>query len=613
MAEPTSIENQADGRSRGGNPYLLLLLATALLYILTGCYLYRYNRTVVPNGDAFTYTLGFFHIVDSAHQSYFSTLLDVVSNPNWYWLQNVVIALLSPVLVKEPQSIALANFVVFFLATVSVFRLAKQFGATTPAAFLLSFITWLGPFSYGVYSQVSLLTLMLDTMFLGMLTVALLNMVLLAIRPLDVKQAIAAGLAAGLAVWGRGSSLPYVLIAVSCPLLIIAWGVVARSSIQRIKRLGNLALFLALFSGMAGWYYYFTLDNIRSYYSYLPSFHATDSGITGKLSAIVHPAPWVTMNIPGFFFYPKVDAVATMWISCTAHLVVLALALRRFQSPLDRQRSVGRAGPAHRLRDRRGRVWIDVSHVSDRRRALGGTPPIRHVCSHAGGSCVSVVSLIAPPLIARGDSSVLSSRAFMPAVILLGLVYGAFWTKQQSRMAPLPETDMPADVERFSLNLDRYLKDGKLAVVWYRMYNEPILHYYRCKNGRPYYPSFAKYDYALRHTVADRIPYQDFRDALRKTMLEADYVIIPESLEDYALVHPCCLQRYGAKEMGEFLDSPDCPRYAIKETLRDFFGHRLLLLQRLKPGDSSEGCRLLPHPYCAAGSASVPETPAMGR
>jgi len=123
------------------------------------------------------------------------------------------------------------------------------------------------------------------------------------------------------------------------------------------------------------------------------------------------------------------------------------------------------------------------------------------------------------------------------------------------------------------------------------------------------------------------IPFQEFRDGLWKTMQEADFVIIPEDLQNYAIFFPCPLQRHGAKEMEAFLNSPDCPRYAIRETLNDCgyglmrdcnpprslgldckgdSGPRLLLLERLQPEDSSEGCRLLPRPYRGGTRDSMP-------
>jgi len=58
--------------------------------------------------------------------------------------------------------------------------------------------------------------------------------------------------------------------------------------------------------------------------------------------------------------------------------------------------------------------------------------------------------------------------------------------------------------------------------------------------------------------------------------------------------------------MADFLDSPDCPAYAIRDMTHDRGGCRLLLLQRLNPEDASENCVLLPRPY-SAGGAAIPQ------
>lgn len=599
-AHHAATVTQAASRPRVYHVYLLMLLATALLYVLSGSLVHRFNRTVVPTGDPFLYTSNFFYVVDGGHDDYFRTLRHVVTSRNGVWLTHLLVALFSPVLVKEPQSITLINFAVFFLATVSAFRLARQLGATTPAAFLLAFTIWLAPFLYGLSCPVSLLVLMLDTTFVGMLFVATVNLVMFASRPLDTKQAALAGLTAGLAVWGRGNSLPYVLIAAGCPLLVISWELLTDAAARRSKQPRNLLLFLGLFSAMAAWYYGYNLKQILGYYSYLPCVDPSKSAVTEKLGALVHPALWVTTNIPGIFFDPgaimaaiHIDSVAMTWFSCAIHLLVLLSVLGVF---CRRWRGADKVAVRPlRIACATGAMLYGGVYLM----CLTGVGPFHeHRPYHTfapmlAGLGLSVVSVIAPSIIARGEARFLRSRIFMPAVILLAVLYAYWWNHQHSAIEPLPGADSPLAVERFALELDHHLQDRKLAVVWYNVYNRGILGYYRVKNDRPALPLFVTYERPLFHTVADQIDYQDFRSALRKTMQEADFVIIPEDLRNYALLYPCSLQRYGAREMADFLDSPDCPAYAIREIMHDRGGCRLLLLQRLNPDDRSENCVLL--------------------
>jgi hypothetical protein len=355
---------------------------------------------------------------------------------------------------------------------------------------------------------------------------------------------------------------------------------------------------------MAAWYYGYNLRQILGYYSYLPCTDPSKTPLAEKLGALLHPAPWVTTNIPGIFFDPGAivagihdDSVAMTWFSCSIHLLVLFSVL--FVFCRQRRDADKVAVRPLRIACATGALLYGAVFLM----CLTGVGPFHEQRPYhtfapmLAGLGLSVVSLIAPSIVARGEVSFLKSRLFMPAVILLAILYACWWNHRHSAIEPLPGADSPLAVERFALELDHQLQDRKLAVVWYNVYNRGILAYYRVKNDRPTLPFFVTYERPLFHTVADQIDYKDFQNALRKTMQEADFVIIPEDLGNYALLYPCSLQRHGAKEMADFLNSPDCPTYVIRESMHDRGGCRLLLLQRLNPDDSTENCVLLPRPY----------------
>ena len=107
--------------------YFLIAFSVLILYIFSIPISRRFNETFVPTGDAFSYTLNFFMLLDLSHTSYWPTILQILSGHGngWYWLIQLVAAFFSPILFKEPYSVALVNFILFGVATASIFRLAR--------------------------------------------------------------------------------------------------------------------------------------------------------------------------------------------------------------------------------------------------------------------------------------------------------------------------------------------------------------------------------------------------------------------------------------------------------------------------------------------------------
>src|SRR5437016_1444815 len=80
--------------------YALMFLAVALLYILSMNFSYRYHQARVPRGDPFTYTLSLYNVLELSRASFWGELKMTVTSENWYWLQNLLVAILSPIIVK---------------------------------------------------------------------------------------------------------------------------------------------------------------------------------------------------------------------------------------------------------------------------------------------------------------------------------------------------------------------------------------------------------------------------------------------------------------------------------------------------------------------------------
>jgi hypothetical protein len=589
-------------RADGTPCYALTLLAVGLLYIFTMNFSYRYHQARVPTGDPFTYTLSLYTIVDLAHAGRIKALRTVLSSSNWYWLQNLLVVILSPVLVKQPASLALINFVMFCGGLLALLTVLRRFGVPARAAFLLELVLWLSPMHYGFGGEcvryLSLLVLMLETSFFWMLFITALHLILYALHPARTGYAVAAAVFCGLALWGRGNSLVYVVILLSLPVLVIVWTIVSQRAGATRRHVCNLLVFLVVVGGMACWYYYFTWASITSYYSYLSSGRVSLGAILAeKLRILVHPPAWVVKNIPGIFLCSVRDGMGTCIISLSCHTLILGAAAYVFcRSPRNGQ-TLDRK--ALRLATAFG---VSIYFATFLMGLLMGGSFTAHRPYHIFapmlvGLAFVVVCALAPTIIAFADRPLARTGWFLPGLVCFCVVYGGLMTRRQTPLGPIFDAASPIEVERVALSMDSLTEAGSLAFLWYGVYNPPILDFYRSMKDLPPFKRFIPYYQTIFHTVAAQVDPQDFRLALRKTMLEADYVIIPEDLSRYAAVYPSAIKERGARELMDFLNAPDCPRYAIRMVLHDGQSIRLLLLKRLKEGEDAKGLALLPRPY----------------
>ncbi len=551
--------------------YAVIFLCTALFYIVNNGFYSYFCDTLVPAGDPFTYTTGFYELLDIAHQSYWNGLHSAFTR-NWLWLMNLSIALLSPILVKAPYSVSLVNFTMFAFATASIYRLARglQFGLL--GSLVLAFLWWIYPSNYGFYTYQSTPVLALDAMFLNALVVATLNTLIYVIDPEKMKNAVIAGFSIGIAVWGRGNSAPVVLMVILIPciyLLYQAWMIKIGSNKNALL---GILLFFLISSVMTALFYLKNLGPLKEYYINHARFYGRH---IWNIKDSIH---WL-INVPGFYFLRSINSVTILVFSISCHILALLSIILIFFN----------------------------NHIQDNKRVIFKLISINGFLIYLSTYVINIY-LFSDPIFTEGNCILIYAPMLLGLTLCLFSLIGSFLYKYKKKVfngkililiiicsnvysgvltginTPKPYDSFlptPQEVKAFSINLERLLKGGKtLSMLWYGHYNPQILDYYRLENGLPRYKKY-------RYKYADDIwSPTDFSDQNRQHTKEeiinhlqfADYLIIPE-YTDYYGISPYALYRFSNDFVG-YINSHEAPRFVVQMVLHDRFKSRLLLIQR---------------------------------
>jgi hypothetical protein len=169
-----------------------------------------------------------------------------------------------------------------------------------------------------------------------------------------------------------------------------------------------------------------------------------------------------------------------------------------------------------------------------------------------------------------------------------------------SRQNARPSIDLasanPSEVRAVSVGLNQITGGRPLAVIWYRNYNPRIFNYYRFLERLPLCNFYANFESQMYHPVGENIDPRGFRNALRATLEEADFVLVPQNPADYYYMMESRLQRHGDTELSSFYAATDRPDYRVRMVLHDVKGIRLLLLERLEEHAAPGTPGILPRP-----------------
>ncbi len=572
---------------KGYYGYFLIAACVCILYLISVPIARSFNKIFVPSGDAFSYTLNFFMLLDLSHAHYWPTIQQILSGHGngWYWLIQLLTAFLSPVIFKEPYSVALVNFLLFGVATASIFRLARYLKLDVAAAFILSIIFWLFPYHYGYSTPVSLLMMQLDTAFLAILTIAAANTIIYSMDLAKTRNAIFAGISIGLAAWGRGNSLLYILISFSYPSAFIFYKLWTVANKERKKQVLNFIAFVFIVLAMCTWFYFCNRSALKQYYADIPA--AINLSKLQMKNIVYNLATY-----PGMFFsrriceLPRPNILETALVTLVLHglmLLAIYITFRRNNSiDTDRRNTLKIIAVTGAC------IYYGIylfNSVFFSAPALM-TPP----CVYAPmltGFVLGVFSLTASLFLTRKKKLKIKERIVVPILVILIVFYGGYLTRVNTPLTIPPDQITPREIERIALSLDNLLDGGSLGILWYGSYNSAILHYYRIKNDLSLFNHYVnEYHSDLWKWYYSPDNIEKIKTGIRKTFEEADFIIIPESLGAYKNASYALFVR--GDDVANYLNSSESQKFVVRMVLHDYNNVRLLLLQRLKKGKVSK-------------------------
>ena len=564
-----SLDN--DSQDRIG--YFFIAISTLILYLISMGYSYLYHEANVPRGDPFSYTINFFGVLDLSQTHYWRTLFSVFSINNWYWLINSMIAFFSPILIKEPYSIVLVNFVIFGLAGASLFRLGRYLKFTVNESYLLSLMTWFFPSNYGFQSPVSLLQMQLDTAFLFAVVIAVINTLIYAMDVGKMKNAFFAAVTIGFAAWGRGNSLPYIMIGIAYPAVIIVKKIFVEKERGRKKNfLFNFFIFFGFVSLFCGFYYVKNWPSLSSYYAAHAAVikqqsHINFSGVIAQIR-----------DIPGrFWCYKESNRNGIIAGTVMSHFLILSSLLVSFcrrgvieECNKEILRAISITGAVIFY----GVFLFTIFLFNATAFYVLHIFPIM-----LAGMILSGFSLFG---VLIKKSSLAKMYGLLPLVSVLMILYGGYFTKKHTPLDMESAAATPREVERFSRNINGILQGRSLATLWYELYSGPIINYYRIKNNLPpLYNLYYSEDYNRYLWAPPYFPENNkkIQATLKDTFEKADFFILPEFSDSYFKYEPYPLfQR--SDDIMNYLNSPESPQFAVRMVLHEAGGVRLLLLQK---------------------------------
>jgi hypothetical protein len=572
--------------------YVLIGFFTLVLYIINIGFYVRFNEASVPLGDPFTYTYNLFRLLDLAHENYWGTLKLVLTSWNWYWLYNIPVTLLSPILIKEPFSISLVNFIMYGLASASFYRLARHLKFGPGLSFLVAMIIWIYPVNYGFATYSSISVLGLDSMFTGILYVSIAQTLIFALDPSKLKNAIIAGIATGVAIWGRGNSIPVVGMQVCLPVLFICYTIWKNKSLSMLI---NLLVMGAIVIGLSAVFYITYWEPISTYYS------GHGQLVTRQTWNLNDAMPYLK-NIPGFMFWRAENSIATMALSGFFHLFELVTIFIAFGGKM--RLSERHMRTAKILAGTGGFIYfvtffVDVFLFSDPLLTMYNSLLIwRPMLT---GITLSIIFVLY--LIFNTYGINVKKWAAVPMMIVV-LINGVYFTKLQT---PKPTSAAsPQQVETFVKRLDELLKGGTFSMIWYQHYNPNIIRYYRVKNNLP---DVELYMNTYFNDIWTPLDYSDknrknVRWEIEKHFEEASVIVIPEFSDKYYQHQPYAIYKFR-DEIVDYLNSGKAPRLVVRWILHDTPEDRLLVLQREEDaGGEGEPIKL---PYGPSTDAKGPD------
>lgn len=561
--------------------YILIILLISLHYIsISGIYL-QFTKDILPAGDPFTYTIGFFNLLDLAHLDFWSALGRAFT-ANWYWLLNILTVIFSPILIKEAFSISIVNFVMWTFASISLFKLGSYLKLGFVFSFLATFLIWFFPINFGFLDYASIPVLGLDSIFIAAVQVALFFTIIYSLDPTNLKNSLIAGISVGVAVWGRGNSLPVVGMIIFVPLLFILYRLWKREDRRLV--IGSLTLFTLICIAFMTIFFILQGRGIFAYYNHHMHF------VTRHIWSIHDAMPYLK-NIPGFFFWRDENSLLTILISISFHFLsilslVVGFSSRRKSKLLNNLYIICITGAFIYF----STYFINIILFTDPHMNIYNClliyAPMRI------GIAISLFTLFATFMVSKNIS--IRPWVIIPASVLF-ILYGVILTKHNIPTRP-HGAPTATKVEAVSKNIEDILEGRTLSMLWYQYYNPRIFSYYRIKNNLPdikYYRNkyhdeiWLQYDYSESKRLK-------VREEIKKHFEEASFIVLPEYVNYYDSHFATAFAKMS-DEFAKYLNSQNSKQFFVRAILYEADNRRLLIIQRKNEAKGSGEPLKLPY------------------
>ena len=550
-------------------------------YLMSSFFSIEFEKAVVPQGDPFTYSIGFFKLVNSSQEgvfNYFYNLFRVISPyaPNWYWLINFLTVLLSPFLVADTFSISVVNFILFTLASFSIFKFVRGFETSLEVSAVCALLIWAFPVNYGFATYESIPVLGLDAAFAGVYTLALFTTLIFLQNPKNTSSAIYAGAMVGVSVWGRGNSAPTIALILFAPLI---WKFFEEKVYNDKLLFKNALIFIVVSLTFAFYFYYSNFAGLYGYYGNHTSFYERHVWNLGDAKK------WL-LNIPGFLFWRHQDSSITIFLSFFCHAIFGFLTVFPFFSNnLDYKNKsfikmlAFTGGSIYFLQ-----YLINVYFFTDPLFSLENVLLIYRPMTL--GMTLLLISFI---LHLHLQHRLYLTSGFFYSFTVILFICGTIFTYIQTPWERGKGLLSPIEIEKLAVQIGEDIKDGRLNILYYSHLNPNILDYYRIKNNLTpidkVYPN-PGYDAmwsASNHSEENK---KSTRATIKIILQEASMVIIPENLKMYK-TGPYAFYKF-ADDWTSLFEEPDVPKFMVVNKIQDIHGVLLVLMpEDLAPKNSS--------------------------
>lgn len=268
-----------------------------LMYVIFLKYYVKISYEIIPYGDAFTLEMGYYRILNEITNGNAITAFQRVFGGNWYWLQNFLIFILSPILSNDPYSLSLINYLFYSLVSVNLYILLTNLEFKDYLSRSLALLVWLWPINYHFSEHSALPVMGLDSTFLAALYCMVFSYLNFLIKPECRYRQILFGFFLSACLVARGNSITVIGLLLLFPSLDFLIKIYKKKSFFKLKYFLIPGIFFII---TISTYYYMQLNKILEYYAVFRGF------LTNNLQlAYVY-----LKNIPGiFFYYPKPEKI----------------------------------------------------------------------------------------------------------------------------------------------------------------------------------------------------------------------------------------------------------------------------------------------------------------